>query len=715
MSTDGANDDGDADTAANANGSVAGIDRVAVLGAGNMGHGIAEVIAMAGYEVTMRDVDEERVAEGYERIEWSLEKLAENGRLDEPAAAVLGRIETAVELEAAVAGADLVIEAAPERMELKRELFADLDELAPEGAILASNTSSLSITEIAASTDRPERVCGLHFFNPPVKMELVEVIHGAETSEAVAETAYAFVESIDRTPIHVRKDVHGFVVNAVLGPFITEPAWMVSEDEATIRAADAAMVHERGYPMGPFELSDMTGIDVSYHVREEAGLSIPPIMAEKVEAGDHGRKSGRGYYEYEGSETSETSRGGGGAAGAAAGADYEPDDAVGFDWLRVEALMVNRAAAHVGNDVATPEATDTGMRLGTGFPEGPCRRGDALGLDRVLAKLKELRERYGDAHGEGRYEPADHLVELVERGDTGEDAGTGFYEYEADGSENEEDGEGEREASGTARADGGDAPDDRAYVALNYEHRDDGLLAIELDRPDRLNALNGTLREEIVHLLEATDEDAVRAVTFEGAGDRAFCAGADIGDFSGIESHEVEVSELYETVAAYPRPTLARIDGYCLGGGLELALACDLRIATEGSSFGFPEIDLGLLPGGGGTQRAARMLTEARAKELVFRGSHITAGRAEEWGLINRAVPEAEFAETVGEFLDDLLSGPPVALRKAKQVIDEGRDGPLAAGLRMESQAFGLLLETEDAEEGTAAFAEDREPEFRGR
>lgn len=255
---------------------------------------------------------------------------------------------------------------------------------------------------------------------------------------------------------------------------------------------------------------------------------------------------------------------------------------------------------------------------------------------------------------------------------------------------------------------------EREYTAISVEHRDNGLLRIELDRPDRLNALNETLTGEVVDALEAVDNDTVRTVLFEGAGDRAFSAGADISGFSGIEPHEVDVSRVYQTVNDYPRPTLAKIDGFCLGGGHELALACDLRIATVDSEFGFPEIDLGLIPGGGGTQRAIRMLPEARAKELVFRGNRIDAETAARWGLINRAVTEDELEETVEAFLEDLLEGPPVALRKAKQVMNEGRDTSMSAGLEMEAQAFGLLLSTDDATEGTTAFLEDREPTFEG-
>ncbi|RKS81838.1 3-hydroxyacyl-CoA dehydrogenase [Haloarcula quadrata] len=341
------------------------IATVAVLGAGTMGHGIAEVAAIAGYDVVLRDIDAVIVEDGYDEIEWSLEKLAEKGRLDEDPDDVAARVATTTDLEAAVSDADLVIEAGPEQLSVKQDIFESVDAAAPADALLATNSSSLSITEIAAATERPESVLGLHFFNPPVKMDLVEVIYGKATTDETAQRGYEFIESLGKTPIYVRKDVRGFVVNSVLGPFMSEPAWMVSAGEATIRQADAAMVHERGYPMGPFELGDLTGIDIGYHVRTEAGRPVPPIMAEKVENGNLGRKTGEGYYDYDDGD----------------GSDYVPEDSEGFDHRRVEAVMANEAAKLVGDDVATAEAIDTGMQLGAGFPEGTCRRADDIGLD----------------------------------------------------------------------------------------------------------------------------------------------------------------------------------------------------------------------------------------------------------------------------------------------------------------------------------------------
>ncbi|GAA0243451.1 3-hydroxyacyl-CoA dehydrogenase/enoyl-CoA hydratase family protein [Halobacterium noricense] len=643
------------------------IDRVTVLGAGSMGHGIAEVSAMAGYEVVLRDIEEELVQDGYEEIEWSLGKLEEKGRLDEDAETILDRVSTSVSLEESVSDTDLVIEAVPEQLEIKEETFSTVDKHAPDHAILASNTSSLSISDIASATDRSEQVVGLHFFNPPVKMDLVEVTYGEATTDETAELTYKWVESVGKTPIYVRKDVHGFVVNTVLVPFMEEAAWMLSNGETTVREADATMVYERGYPMGPFELNDFGGIDIAYHFRDESDQPAPPAIEEKVENEDLGKKSGKGFYDYEDGN----------------GVDYEPEDVGGYDALRTEAVMINKAAWLVGNDVATPEEIDIGLRLGGSFPEGMCRRGDRIGLDIVLRKLESLHEEYG----EKRYEPADYLVELVDEGFTGEDAGKGFFDYRVD----------------------------PPYHYLEWELGDDGVLSVTLDRQERMNSMSEDMFMEIDRLLTDVKVDEVSCVIFTGAGERAFSSGADITGFTAGEPAEImDVDEMFQTVYEFPRPTVAKIDGFCLGAGLELALACDIRVATEDSTIGTPETTLGVIPGGGATQRLVRLIGEARTKEMVYRGMQFDAERAEEWGVVNHAVSDEEFENFVDKIVDDLVSGPPVALKAAKRVIQDGQEASLEAALAMEKQSFAVLATTDDMLEGVKAFRQNRKPQFEG-
>jgi enoyl-CoA hydratase/3-hydroxyacyl-CoA dehydrogenase len=643
------------------------IESLAVLGAGSMGHGIAEVAAIAGYDVVLRDIEEDLVEDGYEQIEWSLEKLAEKNQIDQDPDDVLARISTMVDLEAAVADADLVIEAAPEDLEIKRNIFADVDAASGEETIMATNTSSLRVGDIAEATDRPEYVCGMHFFNPPVKMDLVEVAAGEQTAAAVIDAGVEFVESLDKTPIRVRKDVPQFVVNNVLTPFMGEAGFMYDEGDVEIQDVDAAMVFQRGYPMGPFELNDFGGLDIFYHSREQWDDPIPESISSRVDAEDLGRKTGKGFYDYDDGE----------------GVNYEPTDGEGIDTLRIEARMINEAAKLVGDDVADPEDIDIGMRLGGGLPEGTCRTGDKLGLDTVLEKLRDLHERTGAE----RYEPADYLVELVENGHTGEKAGRGFYDY----------------------SDGG------PYHYISHELTEEGKLHVLFDREERLNAFSTDMFNEVQRLLETVDDEDVACVVFEGAGDRAFSAGADITGFTVAEPTDLaSVDETVQTIYEYPRPTVAKIDGFCLGAGLEITLACDLRYATEGSRLGSPEIDLGLIPGGGGTQRLVRLVGEPRTKELVYRGMQLSADQAEDWGILNRAVEADEFEETIDDVVDDLVNGPQTALEVAKQVIQEGQDASLDTGLSLEAQGFGLLATTDDMLEGVAAFNQDREPDFGG-
>jgi len=630
-----------------------------------MGHGIAEVAAMGGHDVVLRDIEEGLVEEGYERIEWSLGKLAEKGRLDEDVDAVLDRISTTVDLEAAVADVDLVIEAAPENLDLKRDIFAEVDAAAADETILATNTSSLRVGDIATATDRPEYCCGMHFFNPPVKMDLVEVVAGEQTAPEVVDAGVAFVESLDKTPIRVRKDVPQFVVNNVLTPFMGEAGFMLDEGGVAIRDVDAAMVFQRGYPMGPFELNDFGGLDIFYHSRDQWDDPIPDSIRERVERDDLGRKTGRGFYDYEDGD----------------GVDYEPTDGEDVDTLRIEARMINEAAKLVGDGVADPEDIDIGMRLGGGLPEGTCRTADKLGLDTVLDKLEVLYDRTGAE----RYEPADYLVERVEAGHTGEQAGCGFYDYR----------------------DGG------PYHFVSHELTDEGVLHVVFDREERLNAFSTDMFDEVRRVLESVDDEAVSCVVFEGAGDRAFSAGADITGFTTAEPTDLAtVDETVQAIYEYPRPTIAKIEGFCLGAGLEITLACDLRYATEGSRLGSPEIDLGLIPGGGGTQRLVRLVGEPRAKELIYRGTQISAETAAEWGILNGAVEGERFEEVVDEVVSDLVNGPQTALEIAKRVITEGQDASLDAGLALESQGFGLLATTDDMLEGVAAFNQDRDPDF---
>jgi 3-hydroxybutyryl-CoA dehydrogenase len=280
------------------------VTRAAVVGAGQMGNGIAHVFAASGRAVTLIDVSAEAVARGRDTIARNLERQVKKGALEAPVAeAALGRVATATALDA-VADADIVVEAATERPDLKFGIFADLDRLAPAGAILASNTSSISITEIAARTQRPALVIGMHFMNPVPVMQLVEVIRGLATSDSTTQRVTALARALGKVPVEAN-DYPGFVANRILMPMINEAVYCVMEGVGTPEAIDTVMKLGMNHPMGPLTLADFIGLDTCLAILEvlHAGLGDPkyrpcPLLRKYVAAGWLGRKAGRGFYQY---------------------------------------------------------------------------------------------------------------------------------------------------------------------------------------------------------------------------------------------------------------------------------------------------------------------------------------------------------------------------------------------------------------------------------
>ncbi len=249
-----------------------------------------------------------------------------------------------------------------------------------------------------------------------------------------------------------------------------------------------------------------------------------------------------------------------------------------------------------------------------------------------------------------------------------------------------------------------------------------GVGTLTLNRPDKLNTLNQQLREDLVAGLEALEGEnegadgvALRVVILEGAGDRAFCAGADVTEFSEASPGESSERSYGEFIREFPAPIIAKIQGYCLGGGLELAFACDLRFASEDSTFGLPETGLGIIPGAGGIQYLVRLAGPAVAKELVMEGEHFSAKRAADAGLVNDVYPTDELDAEVEAFAEQISGQAPLAIQATKESVAVAQQVGLEEGLAYDNRVATELLETEDAEEGQAAFAEDREPEFDGK
>ncbi len=281
-----------------------GIQKVMVIGAGQMGSGIAQVCAMSGYEVLLHDLKDEYVEKGLGTIAKNLSRQVEKGKMEsEEKDAILSRLTSSTNLKNAAA-VDLVIEAAVENMEIKTRIFAELDEITPRHVILASNTSSLPITEIAAATKRPEKVIGMHFMNPVPVMKLVEVIRGLATADEVYQAVEKMAESLNKVPVEVN-DFPGFVANRILMPMINEAIYTLYEGVATKEAIDDVMKLGMNHPMGPLTLADFIGLDTCLYIMEtlHQGLGDDkyrpcPLLRKYVKAGWLGKKSGRGFYEY---------------------------------------------------------------------------------------------------------------------------------------------------------------------------------------------------------------------------------------------------------------------------------------------------------------------------------------------------------------------------------------------------------------------------------
>jgi 3-hydroxybutyryl-CoA dehydrogenase len=281
------------------------IKKVSVLGAGIMGSGIAQVAAQAGFPVSMRDLEDRFVHKGMTAIRQNLDRAVAKGKMEaSEAAAVIDRVMGTTDLKAAVGDADFVVEAVIEVMEVKKALFKELDALCKPTAVLASNTSGLSITEMAAVTSRPDKVVGVHFFNPVPVMKLVELIRGFLTSDDTLSVSKSFVEKVGKTPIEV-KEAPGFAVNRILCPMINEAIFLYSEGVASAEDIDRGMVLGANHPIGPLALADLVGLDTLLHVLDglhrelgEDKYRPAPLLRTMVRAGHLGRKSGKGFYPY---------------------------------------------------------------------------------------------------------------------------------------------------------------------------------------------------------------------------------------------------------------------------------------------------------------------------------------------------------------------------------------------------------------------------------
>jgi len=655
------------------------VRKVCVLGAGAMGSGIAQVCATAGYEVWVRDIKQEFLDRGRAAIEKNLQRAVSKGKVsEEKAKEIMGRIHFTLSMEEAVRDADLLIEAVPEIMDLKKQVFAEAEKYAKPECVFASNTSGLSITELGNSTNRPEKFLGLHFFNPPPVMALVEVIKGEKTSEETIKFGVEFVKSIGKVPVVVRKDVSGFIVNRILVPYLVLAIDDVEKGVAKQEEIDATMMYKFGFPMGPIELSDFVGLDILYHASQQWDI-IPQsgLPNAKFKANELGMKTGRGFYDWSG------------------GRPKIPQELAGkYDALRLLAPMVNIAAELIAMGVADAKDIDTAMKLGTNMPKGPCELGDEIGLDAILSKVEEL---YAEK-GFGILKPSEYLRRLVNEGKLGVKSGKGFYNYE------------------------GKVSFKNIEIQKDAENK---IAKIIINRPQRLNALSLETLDEIFEALRVLEKDEdVRVVIFTGAGDKAFSAGFDLQTAMQNPQALAPANSMmiaakgqwvFTQIERFPKPVIAVINGYAFGGGCELALACDFRIMKRGAKIGLTEINLALIPGWGGTQRLPKLVGLTKAKEMIMLGKRIDADEAERIGLVNKAVDPEKFEEEVLNLAKELASGPPISLRAAKYAINFGYELPAEIGQMIEAGMFAVATSTQDVAEGVSAFFQKRKPDFKGR
>jgi enoyl-CoA hydratase/3-hydroxyacyl-CoA dehydrogenase len=390
------------------------LKKFVVIGAGSMGHGITQILSMAGYKVALVDISDDFLKKGLEKIKWSLNKTVEKRRIrPEDAEAALSRITTSTNYDKVAGDADFVIEAAPERMDLKKKIFAKLDEVTPKHAVLTSNTSTLSITEMGDATGRPDKVAGMHFFNPPQLMQLIEVIKGGKTSEETINTVVGVAKKLSKTPVVVMKDVRGFIVNRILGSVFNEAFWTLQRKETTKEGIDASVKYTGGFPMGWFELADYVGLDIGYEVGNvlyqaygERFKPCPEVIDPLIKAKKLGYKTKAGFYDW------------------AKGRPRIPFNLLDeYDVDRSWAMAVNEASWLIRDGAAVPKDIDTAMKLGTAWPSGPCEYADRTGLDVMLGKLKELYDKFNME----MYKPCPLLEEYVNNGWIGKKAERGFY------------------------------------------------------------------------------------------------------------------------------------------------------------------------------------------------------------------------------------------------------------------------------------------------
>ncbi len=650
-----------------------------------MGHGIAELFAMNGYEVTLMDKFPDALENAKGKIAQSLEKFVGRGKLTKTQSdEVYSRIAFEGDMAKAVSRADLVVEAVPEIPELKKSVLKEAGQAAPREAILASNTSNIRISELAEGTPGPERVVGMHFFNPPVVMKLVEVVPGSRTDPAILDAVASVCTKLGRTPIKVLKDSPGFIVDRINAAETLFFCLMLDKGIAAPEEVDS-YAKSQGLPMGPYELLDFVGVDIAWASLSYFSKALSPeygrgqTFARMVEANRLGKKTGKGFYDW--------------LTGKASIQKAPPTDKVSI--LDIFSIEINEAMKLIEEGVARPEDIEKGVCLGMGRPFGPISVAKGLSNSEVKSKLEELAARFECKI----FAPAKSILEgkMLEVIENKPGPGT-----EPAGSQGAKP---EREQSGAG--------------SIFVEKLGGRVAKVVINRPKQ-NTINGEVLDGLDRILtELWNDKEVAVVVLTGTGS-VFSAGADLSQFFNSSAAFVEFSRkgerIFKRISEFPKLTVAVVKGYALGGGLELAMSCDLRLATEDAKLGLPEVTLGLVPGWSGTQKMARLIGLSRASALVLTGERISGKHAYELGLVNKLVPAGDPDEYALQYARELASAlAPVAVMLAKRLLNKGTEAPSDVGLEMEALSYGVLFSTEDLKEGISAFLGKRKPEYKGK
>ena len=625
-------------------------DRVAVLGAGNMGSGIAQACAQAGYQVTVRDVSDAMLDRGRSLIAKTLEGAIQRKKLtptkrDE----VLGRITFTTSIAEAVRDAHLVIEAIFEEEPLKLALFREVAQSVPDDAIVATNTSSLSVERLAASLPHPERFGGLHFFFPAAINKLLEVIAGPSTTPETVARLEEFGYRLRKIPIRVR-DRAGFAVNRFFVPYLNEATRLAEENIASLATIEEVGRELFGTTLGPFELMNVTGIPIAFHSESSLAASFGPAYAP--------------------SKLLETQFKAGQPWNWKATA-VEPEKKAAVR-ARLLGLVFGIATQLVEDGVATPEATDRGAIVGLRWKQGPFALLNDVGLPAALNYVQG----FADAHG-GAFPVAHELVRRAGAGST------------------------------------------RWPLRVVRIERSGAVAWVLLDRPEVLNSLNSEVFRQLDEAFDSLSrEHDLRCVVLAGSSP-VFAAGADIDEM--VEKSPLEGREfgflgqaVCRHIESFRTPVIALVEGYALGGGLELALAADFIVAAEGAVLGFPEATVGIHPGLGGASRLTRIVGRSRAKLLIYSGVPVTTDEAYQLGIIAKVFKADRARDETEALARQIADRAPLPIEWVKGVIDHGIDSSLEAAMRLEGESAGHTFTTNDRTEGMRAFQQRRPPKFTG-